>query len=339
MTKRKLPWKTQKAAFEEALGYVKGRKSGLITSLKTPWSKVNEATLDGFEWQSTIVIGGRPGTGKTAIKDEIVRESFRLNKASNIRVLEFSLEMVAKASAVRGFSSFVGRSYKYLCSAEGEISDEDFGKCIEYAKEMVKYPIDVIEEAPTVEGFEEIIKMYMKEYSTKKTVQNKETGNDEQITVYTKTVITLDHSILLNKRANQTLNDMLYELGTTLTRIKRKYPVIFIILSQLNRSIDHPERNEDGKYGNYVLDSDIFGADALLQHADVVIGLNRPGKQKIRFYGPERYIVPDINLLVMHFLKARNGVGGLTFFDSHFERMMIDQIEEPPKHEIRTRGM
>jgi len=32
-------------------------------------------------------------------------------------------------------------------------------------------------------------------------------------------------------------------------------------LSQLNRNIDNPERAEEGKYGNYVLESDIFGAE------------------------------------------------------------------------------
>jgi len=333
---KQLPWKSQKKAFEEALGYIKGRKEGTITSLKTPWLKVNEATLDGFEWQSMTVLGGRPGTGKTAIKDQLVREAFRLNPADNMRCLEFSLEMVAKVSAVRGFSSFVKRSYKYLCSAEGAISDDDFDKCLTYAREMIKYPIDVVEDAPTVDNFEKIIEQYMKHYSTSSIQINPKTKEEEKVVKYRKTIITLDHSLLLNTNS-KTRNDMLYELGTALTRIKRKYPIVFIILSQLNRSIDHPERNEDGKYGNYVLDSDIFGADALLQHADTVIGLNRPGKQKIRFYGPERYMIPDENLLVMHFLKSRNGVNGLTFFNANFAEMSIEEVPEPPKQELRGR--
>lgn len=327
-----LPWKTQKVTFEEALAQLKGRKEGTITSFRTPWTKVNEATLDGLEWQSMIVIGGRPGTGKTAIKDQLIREGFRLNPADDIRCLEFSLEMVGKVSAVRGFSSFVGRSYKYLNSAEdGPISDEDFQKCVDYAREMIKYPIDVVENAPTVKGFEEIIDQYMEHYA----VTSMKDGKSKK--TYKKTIVTLDHSLLLDTNSKNR-NDMLYELGTTLTRIKRKYPIIFVILSQLNRSIDHPDRNEDGKYGNYVLDSDIFGADALLQHADTVIGLNRPGKQKIRLYGPDKYIIPDENLLVMHFLKSRNGVNGLTFFNCRFDKMMIEEIPPPPQQQsMRTR--
>ena len=30
------------------------------------------------------------------------------------------------------------------------------------------------------------------------------------------------------------------------------------------------------------LDSDIYGSDALLQHADVVIGINKPSNKKIK---------------------------------------------------------
>ena len=55
---------------------MKGRKEGTITSVKTPWPKLNDATVNGFEWHSMIVVGGRPGAGKTAVKEQIVREVF-----------------------------------------------------------------------------------------------------------------------------------------------------------------------------------------------------------------------------------------------------------------------
>lgn len=329
-----LPWKSQKESYEEALTYVKGRKEGTITSVKTPWPKLNDATVNGFEWHSMIVVGGRPGAGKTAVKEQIVREVFKLNPATTMRVLDFSLEMVGKASAIRNMSSAVGRSYKYICSAEkGEtISEDNFNKCIDFAKTAVKYPIDIVEEVESVARFEEIIVQYMNHHSSKVLIKNKE-GKQVEITQYTNTIITLDHSILINEKNKI---EMLYDLGATVTKLKRRYPVIFIILSQLNRNIDHPERNEDGKYGNYILESDIFGADALLQHADLVVGLNRPGKQKIRFYGPDKYIIPNDNLLVMHILKARNGVTGMIFFEAQFHQMQIVETVTPAQAETRS---
>jgi hypothetical protein len=131
--------------------------------------------------------------------------------------------------------------------------------------------------------------------------------------------------------------DMLYNLGEAITELKRIYPIAFIILSQLNRGIDSPERCEDGKYGNYINESDIFGADAMLMHTDTLIGLNRPAKQKIRFYGPDRYIIQDDSILVMHFLKCRNGDNRLSFFKADGASMTISEIDTPPVVEKRMK--
>jgi hypothetical protein len=111
--------------------------------------------------------------------------------------------------------------------------------------------------------------------------------------------------------------------------MKKHYPVAFLILSQLNRNIDNPERSKDGDYGNYVLDSDLFGADALLQHADVVLGINKPAIRKIRFYGPEKFIISDEDTLAFHFLKSRNGTTRLSFFKLDRTTMRIIEIETP----------
>lgn len=327
--KNKPTWKNQREAFQDSLRYMQGRKKGEIKSFKTPWPKVNDATTDGFEWSSTTVIGGRPATGKTLIKDQIIREGFKLNAGENFRVLEFQFEMVARTSAIREYSAVIGRSYKYLCSADGKISDEHLNMCYEYAKERVKYPIDVVEEPCTVSEFEQIVHEYMEHHAI---------ADDEGKKIYKNTIVTLDHSLLLKKdKANgeSNKNDMLYAFGETVTSLKRIYPIHFIILSQLNRAIDNPERNEDGKYGNYILASDLFAADALLQHADTVIGLNRPGNQKIKFYGPDRYIIDDDTVLVMHFLKCRNGDTRMSFFRTEFSKMKISEMPTPPTQEKR----
>jgi len=110
---------------------------------------------------------------------------------------------------------------------------------------------------------------------------------------------------------------------------------LFIALSQLNRNIDNPDRAIDGKYGNYILESDIFGSDAMLQHADMLIGINRPAKQKIKFYGPDRYIIENDRTLVLHFLKARNGDARMSFFKAKFEQMQIEEMKTPDQQQRR----
>jgi replicative DNA helicase len=337
MSEKTPRWKSQKEGFLEALRYMKGRQEGTITSFKTPWRRMNDATTDGLEWGTITVIGGRPGTGKTLVKDQIIREGVKLNCSLDeyeqgrypFRVLEFQFEMMARTSSMREFSSVLGKSYKYVCSADGRITDEEIDKCYEYSKKRVAYPIDVVEEPCTVTQFRSTVIDYMKNHSTK--------SEDGRVT-YMNTIVTLDHSMLLKKStAERDKFETLYSFGETITELKRKYPICFIILSQLNRNVDDPKRNEEGKFGNYVLDSDIFGADALLQHADTLIGLNRPGKNKIRIYGPDKYIIDDDNIIAMHFLKCRNGDTRISFFRAEFQKMRLVEIAPPPKQESRLK--
>jgi replicative DNA helicase len=314
----KKAWGGQYQSFNEALRYMLDRQSGKEKSIYTPWPKFNDAVTDGLEWNTLTVIGGRPGSGKTLIKDQIIRESFVLNPEDKFRVLEFQFEMVGRTSALREFSSITGKTYKELCSAGSVLSQSDFDKCHAYAKDRIKSPVDIVSTPMTVNQMREQVDMYMNEHKGQKTI------------------ITLDHSILVKRAPYQNNRlDMLFELGEFFTQVKREYPCMFICLSQLNRNIDNPERAVNGKYGNYVLESDIFGSDAMLQHADTLIGINRPAKQKIRFYGPDRYIIEDDKTLVLHFLKARNGDTRMSFFKAQFERMQIAEMETPPQEQRR----
>ena len=318
MSNLKPAWGGQYAAFNEALKYMLKRQKGQEKSIYTPWPKFNDATTDGLEWNTLTVIGGRPGSGKTLIKDQIVRESFILNPDDDFRVLEFQFEMVGRTSAIREFSSLTGKTYKELCSAGSTVSTDTINTRHQYAKERVKHPVDIISRPMTVNQMREQIDMYMDKHKGKRTI------------------ITLDHTILVKRAPYQNNRlDMLFELGEFFTQCKRDYPCLFIALSQLNRNIDNPERAVDGKYGNYVLESDIFGSDAMLQHADNLIGINRPAKQKIRYYGPDRYVIADDRTLVFHFLKARNGDARMSFFKAMFETMQVTEMLTPPQQERR----
>ena len=318
MTKVKPAWDGQYQAFNDALKYMLARQSGKEKSIQTPWPKFNDAITDGLEWNTLTVIGGRPGSGKTLIKDQIIRESFILNPTEDFRILEFSFEMVGRTTALREFSSLTGKTYKELCSAGTKLTKDTFDKCHIYSKDRIKSPVDQITTPMTVNQMRDQVDIYMNLHQGKKTI------------------ITLDHSILVKRAPYQNNRlDMLFELGEFFTEMKRTYPCMFICLSQLNRNIDNPERATNGKYGNYVLESDIFGSDAMLQHADTLIGINRPAKQKIRYYGPDRYIIEDEKTLVLHFLKARNGDTRMSFFKAEFERMQISEMDTPPQEQRR----
>ncbi len=314
-------WRPRKSGYVEGLEYMRGRMNGTIKSLRTPWAKFDDAGVgDGIDWQTTLILAGRSGNLKSTIKDNILQKSFDLNPDQTFRVLDFSFEMLSKVTALREFSSATGKTYKYLCSHDGQFNKEDLRICYEYAKEKanpVKYPVDIIEEPCMVNQFVEIVHEYMEAYKT-------ESG-------YTKTIISVDHSLLFIKAPYEgNEHEMLANLGKALTMLKRKYPVIFIILSQLNRNIEQTARSENGKHGNYIVASDIYGSDSLLIHADIVVASNRPYLMQIQWFGPSRYIISGEDVVVLHFLKCRNGENRMSFFRANFNKMELEEMETPP---------
>ena len=328
-------WKSHADAYKEALVYMRRRQQGKVFSFKTPWPKINNAAIGGFEYNSITIIAARPGGGKTVAQDQLVREGFKLNRGQNIRALQFQLEMVGRNSKLREFSAVTKKTYKYLCSAEQEgvvIDDEIIDICADHARQASQYPVDIVDTPCTALEYKEIVQDYMEAHAVL-------TRDDDDIEhkVYQKTVITLDHSVLIRKGKGQSTMDMLNQLGEVLTEMKKLYPIAFVILSQLNRDINNPARAENGKYGNYILESDIFGADALLQHADLVIGLDRPALRHISEYGPERYIIEDDSVLVAHILKTRTGDTRMSFLRAKFEHMRIEEMETPPQVEIKSK--
>jgi len=311
---------SERDALRKALLKMKARRSGELKSLKSSWPKFNDAFCDGLEWRTITVVGARPGTGKTLFMEQLISDIIEENKDHKFRVLKFQFEMLDETNGIRKLSLNTASDYNTLMS-KGEPVDKDlYLRCVQYYEQTAETDvIDVVYDPCTVDEMCATIHYYMEAHKD-------EDGN------YTNAQVTIDHSALLKVGKGQKDKfEVLYALGEALTYMKKHYPVAFLVLSQLNRNIDNPDRSKDGDYGNYVLDSDLFGADALLQHADVVLGINKPSIRKIRFYGPERFIVNDEDLLAFHFLKSRNGTTRLSFFKLDRENMRIIEIETPPQ--------
>lgn len=294
-------------AYEQAISYARKRQSGEIKSLKTPWSKFNEVSMDGLEWNSLTVIAGRPGSGKTLIGSMISREAFALNPDQDFCVLDFQFEMLARNIALREISGHTGINVRQLSSVGTKLNNEDLDAAIRYCEANKLKEVYTFERPISVDAMRE--KIYEFYRLKKKPI-----------------VITIDHSLLLKKSASEKDRiETLYNLGNMLAETRRQLPVCFIVLSQLNREIETTERLKPGSIGNFVKDSDIFGADALLQFTDILIGINRPAKYGLNVYGPEKIPV-DINTLAIHFLKVRNGDPRLTMFKAEFAKSKIHQI-------------
>lgn len=312
---------SEREGLEKGLIKMKARREGKIPSLISAWPKFNDAFCDGLEWKTITVIGARPGIGKTLFAEQLVSDIIVKNPNQDFRVLKFQMEMVDETSAIRRFGMITGADYNTLMSKDGKLVDRKiFEKCVEYYHESAGSDIvNVVYDTCTVKEMCATIHHEFERYKTK----------DGK---YRNMLVTIDHSALFkNDTGQKDKFEMLGALGEALTYMKKAYPVAFVVLSQLNRNIDDTKRQVEATYGNYVLDSDIYGSDALLQHADVVIGINKPAMRKINKYGPEKFLIEDPETLVFHFLKSRNGLSRISFFKLDRTIMRIVEMQTPAR--------
>jgi len=309
---------SERDSLHKALVKIKARRQGKLPSLVTAWPKFNDAFCDGLEWKTITVVGARPGTGKTLFMEQLISDIMVHNPNEDFRVLKFQMEMVDETNGIRKFSLKTGSDYNTLMSKGGDLVDKEiWNKCVQYYNNtQTKDIVNVVYDQCTISEFEATIAYEQERY--------KKDG------VYPNMLISVDHSALFAvDKYEKDKFAMLGHLGESLTRLKKKYPIAFVVLSQLNRNIEDPRRAEDANYGNYILDSDIYGSDSLLQHADVVIGIDKPANRKIRLYGPDKYIIEDPETLVFHFLKSRNGVTKISFFKLDRKTIRISEMNVP----------
>lgn len=312
---------SERESLEKGLLKMKAKREGRLPALMSAWPKFNDAFCDGLEWRTITVVGARPGTGKTLFMEQLVSDIIKQNPDQDFRVLKFQMEMVDETSAIRKFGLITGADYNTLMSKNGNLVDKKlFQKCVDYYKESADSDvINVVYDVCTVNEMCATIHYECERHK-------KEDGT------YRNILVTIDHSALFKNDVGQKDKfEMLGALGEALTQMKKHYPVAFVVLSQLNRNIDDTKRQVEANYGNYVLDSDIYGSDALLQHADVVIGINKPSIRKIKKYGPEKFLIEDPDTLVFHFLKSRNGLTRISFFKLDRTTMRIVEIPTPAR--------
>ena len=308
-------WEHVSAIRDEAVQYAENRLTGKIKSMKTSWSKFNDATLDGLEWGSIVTLAAPSGGGKTAIANAITRDAEKNNPGQDISVLDFQFEMSNRNTGIREYSKAFRIPVKQLLSADknNPITQSDINKMRTYNQTNQLQQIYQISKAMNCEQIAEQVELFAKATKGKPFV------------------VTIDHSILIRRGMKEKDKfETLYVLGETLTDLKRLYNVLFIILTQVNRDLDKLERKIPGTLGNFPCKSDIWGADSLFQHSDLVIACVKPALQGISYYGPDNYVVSQ-DLLAMHFLKSRNGIQSLLFFESNFEYMDIKEIPTPAR--------
>lgn len=310
--------KTYVEVLQEGLQYIEDRRSGRIKSLSLPWTGLNRFGVGGLEWGSMMTIGARPGAGKTMVVSQILREARVNNPTQLFNILEFQFEMGPKQTASRDFVAQTGLDYNQVLSTKQQLND--------FNTQLIRNYID---DCKLMEGRG----MHRVQINTSLTHRDMEKAIH---TCYTglggyPLIVTIDHSWLIKKDKDEREKlNTLYNAVEMLMQVKNKLPIIVLMITQLNRSIDEPSRKIPGTIGNYPTSSDIFGGDALMQGSDMVVVLNRPFKADIMSYGPKEYPA-NSNDIFMHIIKSRNGAddNNMLFMKADFPKQKIVEVLEP----------
>ena len=310
-------WKKYSDVMQQGIDYITSRAKGEIKSLRTQWEGFNSIGLNGIEWQSLYVIAARPGVGKTLIASSLTRELQNLNKEQDFAVLHFQFEMLGRNLALRELSSANKMNIRYLQSSGDDglppVSEADLHRLHVYVKSQSYRQDYVIDTPMTVLEMKKALIDFYKE-------------------VKKPFIATLDHTLLVKQSGTETNRQQtLQHLATMMTEMKNALPVTFIVLTQLNREIDDPERQKPGSLSNFPTEADVYGSDFLLQCADVMVAFNRPAKYNLNTYGPQKFIIEptDKYLLAMHVLKNRFGETGIQWYRAEYALMTILETSMP----------
>lgn len=312
-----MKFRTMKEVIDETLQYIVDRKEGRIKSLRTGFRKLDKSMIDGIEWNSTITIGGRPSVGKSAYSDCLIEGCFMNNLGEDglpdFELLDFNWELSARVQLLRRLSAAMKQTYKYLISADNNVlSDEEMEEiAIVMHEKFGDLPVTFCEEPLTVKEFVQTVVDFCEAHPGKRVL------------------VRVDHTLLTRMAPTESSQVMmLMNLLMEANILKKKYPVIFMFLTQINRDIE--DRQEDGSDRAFPRQGDVYGGDASAMFSETILLLNKPSKYGITFYGNRSGgggLIVEPNDIFAHMVKNRNAEGDLILrYKENFKHMSIVEL-------------
>lgn len=240
------------------LAEIKARREGTAVFLPTKIKKLDDTIYGGLEPWRIAAIAGLSGSGKSTLLEQIKDNLFISAKEKNInlRVLDFSFEMVLKDSLLRVLSKRTGKSLDEIFKQYVEFKD-----VLAEIKAREQYVVD------TILAIDEMESVMLEFCSTD--------------ALNTFTVVTIDHTLLTKSKTTELEKLIVDQLFHMLVRLKMRFSasgnkVSFMVLSQLNRDIETKDRIMN-KALHYPTKNDIFSASSVYYCSDYVWIMHCPG--------------------------------------------------------------
>ncbi len=291
---------------QETIFHIDSRKNGEILPIKTPWIKLNDNNLGGFQWGDFITIPAMSGSGKTAFAAQFIRDAHAINPLMDFIILFFTFEMPGYKILLRDIIANTKISRKDLLSINGPINKFQSDKASSYLNSLNQKEIYFIEKPCNIEDYIGLCKFFYKEYGKK-------------------IIAIADHSLLFKNRISSDERGSLTNISERIMDLKNEGWSTHILLSQLNRDIESAVRRTSCSPLNYLTKSDMFGSDSLYQCSDNVIGIHRPYLLKFvgHTYGPDK-LPTEKDDVYFHCMKLREGEPCDLKMKANFSEMKIE---------------
>ena len=319
---------SQEKVVADSLKYIDDRRKGLIPSLKTKYSSLDSYTMNGFELNTITTIGAMSGCGKSVLAKEIRNSIHRLNKELRFRHYCFNFELLAIHQIARTITSDKKLGLKRLYSVTEDLQDVDYEEIVKYSDYMKKVPITYFESAGSPHSILKTIKHHYEQDCKKDNICM---------------IVEIDHLLLIRDEDNVGDKKKIDDLMEGLVDLKKQISaeggyVVFICLSQLNRSI----KDNDRKFkqdGHYPVTADLMSSSTIEFASDYILVNHIPAKLSISKYGldelPVYYTETKKNYSklkqfnYLHLLKNRSGEPDVIFpMYNNFEYFALDEIKK-----------
>jgi replicative DNA helicase len=277
-------------ALSKGLEVVSSRMKGEIVGVRSRWPKLNRKLGGSFQKGMQYIIGARPRTGKTAIANLLISDftDEALNPSADVLILYWNFEMPSWKQTLRLLSSESKMTVNEMLSAETPLSADTYSRLQNLGSSIKHKPIFFVDVPANYREIREECLRFSMNFP------------DSHI------VNVMDHTLLAAKdKDSETNRDLVSDISKTFMYLKKKIDCTNIILSQVKRDADGPERREE-----YFIPriSDLVWSSELEQDADVILFLHNLSEFNLETF--EKYKVED-DMYVLSISKNRDGESGI----------------------------
>jgi replicative DNA helicase len=270
-------------------------ENGVVTGLLTGLTDLDKR-WSGLSGGDFVLIGGRPGMGKTTVATAILTGSAEAGKKGYFS----SLEMPTKQITQRLIASTGSIDLNRLKSAE--LQDEDWPKLTAAAHRMKQWNV-VFDDEGGVD---------IADLCSRWRAESRKNGLD---------YIMVDYLQLINDRSESRRFDVVSAVSRKLKAIAKELDVPIIVLSQLSRQV---EQRPDRRPNN----SDLRESGQLEQDADIICFCYRD-----EYYNDNTVQKGVIELITSKFRDGEAGTDYFNFVGSRNQIKDFDHSYVPPEPE------